>query len=156
MQRNVGGNVGAVCIREVVTAEASESVLELAQLMRRHHVGAVVIVDRKGEKNFPSGIVTDRDIVVDALVTSLENIRDMKASELVKQSVISVREDQNVDEVVAIMRDNGVRRVPVVDHQGGLVGIVAADDLVELYADRLSQLATLCLQQPREERKDRP
>ncbi|MFO7563994.1 MAG: CBS domain-containing protein, partial [Enhygromyxa sp.] len=61
MQRNVG----TVCIREVVVAEGTESVLELARLMRHYHVGDVVIVNRRGDKRYPTGIVTDRDIVVD-------------------------------------------------------------------------------------------
>jgi CBS domain-containing protein len=145
-----------VCTRDVIVAEGDESVLELAQLMRRHHVGAVVIVDHKGDKCYPSGLITDRDIVVDALVTSFDKLREMKASELIRQSVITIREDQNVDEVLPIMRSNGVRRVPVVDHQGALVGILAADDLVELFAQRLMQLGSLCAEQRQDEREDRP
>jgi CBS domain-containing protein len=155
-QANLASNIGAVCTREVVVAEGNESVFELARIMRRHHVGAVVIVDHKGEQCFPLGIVTDRDIVVDALVTSFDNIREMKASELVKQSVVTIHEDQDIDEVIASMRKHGVRRVPVVDNQGALVGILTVDDLVEIFAYRLSQLASLYAQQQREERRDRP
>lgn len=150
------GTVGAVCVREVVVAEGNESVLELAQLMRHHHVGDVVIVDRRGDKIYPSGIVTDRDIVVDGLVTSLENIGEMKASELVKRSLVSVRENQNLDDALDVMRENGIRRAPVVDDEGALVGMLAVDDIVELFADRMCQLSMLITRQQRIERDDRP
>jgi CBS domain-containing protein len=113
------GNVGAVCVRQVVVAEGNESVLELARLMRQHHVGDVVIVDRRGDKSYPSGIVTDRDIVVDALVTSPENLGELTARDLVKRELVSVREDQNIDDALEIMRVHGVRRAPVVDDKGG-------------------------------------
>ncbi|MFO7568133.1 MAG: CBS domain-containing protein [Enhygromyxa sp.] len=152
MQRNVG----AVCIREVVVAEGTESVLELARLMRHYHVGDVVIVNRRGDKRYPTGIVTDRDIVVDALVTSLEEIGEMMASDLINRPVVSVREDLAIDDALEIMRKNGVRRVPVVDDEGALVGILAVDDLIELFADRLSELAILFSRQQRIERGVRP
>lgn len=150
------GNVGAVCVREVVVAEGNETVLELARLMRHHHVGDVIIVDRRGDKNYPSGIVTDRDIVVDGLMTSPENLGEMKASDLVKRSLVSVREDQDIDDALEVMRENGIRRAPVVDDEGALVGILAVDDIVELFADRLCKLSNLFTRQQRIERADRP
>jgi CBS domain-containing protein len=148
--------VGAVCIREVVVAEGTESVLELARLMRHYHVGDVVIVNRRGEKRYPTGMVTDRDIVVDALVTSLEAIGEMMASDLVNRPIVSVREDLSIDDALEVMRKNGVRRVPVVDDEGALVGIVAVDDLIEAFADRLSELAILFSREQRIERGARP
>lgn len=152
MQRNVG----AVCIREVVVAEATEPVLELARLMRHYHVGNVVIINRRGDKRFPIGMVTDRDIVVDALVTSLDGISELLASDLVNRPVVTVREDMAVDDALEIMRKNGVRRVPVVDREGALVGILAVDDLIELFADRLSELAILFAREQQIERGVRP
>lgn len=157
-QGNIGGqgNVGAICVREVVVAEGHESVLELARLMRHHHVGDIVIVKRQDDKSYPSGIITDRDIVVEGLVTSPENIGEMKASELVKRTLVSVREDQNIDEALETMRVSGVRRAPVVDDTGALVGILAIDDIVEMFADRLCQISRLFIRQQRNERDDRP
>jgi CBS domain-containing protein len=152
MQRNVG----SVCIREVVVAEGTESVLELARLMRHYHVGDVVIVNRRGDKRYPTGMVTDRDIVVDALVTSLEGIREMMASDLINRPIVSVREDMSIDDALEVMRKNGVRRVPVVDDEGVLVGILAVDDLIEVFADRLSELAILFSREQRIERGVRP
>lgn len=152
MQRNAG----TVCIREVVVAEGTEPVLELARLMRHYHVGTVVIVNRRGDKRYPIGMVTDRYIVVDALVTSLDTIHELMASDLVNRPIVSVREDQGIDDALEIMRQNGVRRVPVVDHEGALVGILAVDDLVELFANRLSELAILFSREQRIERGVRP
>ncbi len=152
MQRNVG----TVCIREVVVAEGSEPVLELARLMRHYHVGDVIIVDRRGDKRYPIGIVTDRDIVVDALVTSLDRIREMTASSLVSRPIVTVREDQSIDDALETMRMKGVRRAPVVDGEGALIGILAVDDLVEWFAGRMSELAILFSREQRIERDARP
>ena len=61
-----------------------------------------------------------------------------------------------IDDALEIMRKNGVRRVPVVDQEGALVGILAVDDLVEVFADRLSELAILFSREQRIERGVRP
>jgi CBS domain-containing protein len=152
MQRNVG----AACIREVVVAEGTESVLELAGLMRSHHVGNVVIVTRRGDDNYPIGIVTDRDIVIDALVTSFDSLEQLTAHDLINRPIVTVSEHESIDDALETMRKNGVRRVPVVDDKGALVGILAVDDLVELFADRLSELAVLFNREVRLERAVRP
>lgn len=139
MQRTVG----AVCIREVVVAEATDSVLELARLMRQHHVGDIVITQRRGDKRYPIGLVTDRDIVIEALVDSLEGIHDLMANDLLNRPVVIAREQDTLDDAIEIMRRNGVRRVPVVDDEGALIGILAVDDVIEVLADRLSELVVL-------------
>ena len=56
--------------------------------MRHYHFGDVVIVTRRGDKRYPTGMVTDRDIVVDALVTSLDTIGELMASDLVNRPIV--------------------------------------------------------------------
>ena len=57
-------HIGDICTRSVVTCRRDASVLELAQLMRDHHVGEVIVVDEREGKMTPVGVVTDRDLVV--------------------------------------------------------------------------------------------
>jgi len=135
--------IGEMCTRDVVVAGLDTSVREAAQLMAKEHVGAVVVVrEEAGRRLIPVGIVTDRDIVRSVVAEALDpasfTLGDLGARELV-----TVRQDQGVFECVQQMRANGVRRMPVVDRSGGLVGIIALDDLIQLLAEEMSELAKL-------------
>ena len=128
--------IGDVCVREVLVATPETTVAEAARLMRRQHIGDVVVVAGKsaaGETGslVPVGIVTDRDIVISVVATGLDP-SIFTLGDLVTGSLVTVREDLGVFECIAKMRTRAVRRMPVVDAQGKLVGIVSVDDLIQL------------------------
>ena len=148
-------DVGAICVRNVVTGYAAESVVDIAKRMRERHVGAVVIVrDDQGTRK-PIGIITDRDIVIEAVAPGDVSLDAVVANDLLTRVLVTVEQHDSIDDALAEMRKNGVRRVPVVDSRGGLVGIVAVDDLVELFADRLAELAVLFSREQKIERDTR-
>jgi CBS domain-containing protein len=149
-------NVGAVCTRDVIIAEGTETVLDVAKLMRAHHVGDVVIVESREGVRYPTGILTDRDIVVEGVVEVLERLPRLRADDLVTRPLVTVSERDNVDHAIEIMRAQGVRRLPVVDDVGALVGLLAFDDLVEFFAGRLAGLAAVVAGEERMERDYRP
>ncbi|MDQ1315542.1 MAG: hypothetical protein QG662_1651 [Pseudomonadota bacterium] len=134
--------VGEICNREVVIADKALSVTGAAQLMRRQHVGDLVVVEDKGGRRIPVGIVTDRDIVVEVVAPGV-NADGLKVSDIMGPEVATVRESEGVYEALRYMRDKGVRRMPVVDHEGGLVGILTLDDLLSLLAEEMTELAKL-------------
>ena len=134
--------VGEICNREVVVAEKSLPVTEAAQFMRRHHVGDLVVVETRGETRHPVGIVTDRDIVVEVVAAGV-NPEALKVGDIMGPQVATVRESEGLFEAMRYMRDQGVRRMPVVDAAGALVGILTLDDLLELLAEELGELAKL-------------
>ena len=134
--------IGEICIREVIICNRATTVLESAQLMRRYHVGDLVIVDELGGKRIPVGLITDRDIVTSVIAMQLDPTA-ITAGDLISRDTVVVREDQGVFETIQHMRAHGVRRMPVVDQQGALVGIIAVDDLIELLAEELSELPKL-------------
>jgi CBS domain-containing protein len=72
-----------------------------------------------------------------------------------RPEIAVVREDEGVGRAIALMREHGARRLPVVDAAGALVGILAADDLIELFGEELAGLAEVIGQGPRRERRDR-
>ena len=134
--------VGEICNREVVIVEKGVSVVAAAQLMRTHHVGDLVVVgDREGRK-VPVGIVTDRDIVVEVVAAGV-NPEALKVGDIMGAGLATVRESEGLFEAVRYMRDKGVRRMPVVDSHGGLVGILTLDDLLGLLAEEMTELAKL-------------
>lgn len=134
--------------------QADQSAFEAAQLMRQHHVGDVVAVEERGGLRVPVGIVTDRDLVVEIVAPGLDpaaiTVGDIMAPELA-----TVAENIGVFEAIQYMRAKGVRRLPVVDGRGGLVGILTLDDLLELLADELIALVRLVKREQRKEMMSR-
>lgn len=134
--------VGEICNREVVIAEKALSVREAAELMRTHHVGDLVVTEERGGRRHPVGIVTDRDIVVEVVAPGV-NPEALKVGEIMGPELATVRESEGLFEALRYMRDKGVRRMPVVDRDGGLVGILTMDDLLGLLAEEMTELAKL-------------
>lgn len=134
--------IGEICNREVVIAEKALSVREAAHLMRNHHVGDLVVVEESGGRKHPVGIVTDRDIVVEVVAPGV-NPEALTVVDIMGAELATVRENEGVFEALRYMRSKGVRRMPVVDGDGGLVGIVTLDDLLSLLAEEMTELAKL-------------
>jgi predicted transcriptional regulator len=134
--------VGEICNREVVMTEKSVSVVDAAQLMRTHHVGDLVVVEEKAGRKHPVGIVTDRDIVVEVVAAGV-NPEALKVGDIMGLEVATVRDSEGLFEALRYMRDKGVRRMPVVDASGALIGILTLDDLLSLLAEEMTELAKL-------------
>jgi CBS domain-containing protein len=134
--------VGEICNRDVVIADKTLSVVAAAQLMRSQHVGDLVVVEEKDGRKQPVGIVTDRDIVVEVVAAGV-NPDALKVGDIMGSEVATVRESEGLFEALRYMRDKGVRRMPVVDRDGGLAGILTMDDLLELLAEEMTELAKL-------------
>ncbi len=134
--------VGEICNREVVIAERSLPVSEAAGLMRSHHVGDLVVVEERDGRRHPVGIVTDRDIVVEVVAAGV-NPEALGVGDIMGSDVATVRENEGLFEALRYMRDKGVRRMPVVDGSGSLVGILTLDDLLGLLAEEMTELAKL-------------
>jgi len=135
------------CVRNVVTVTRFDTITTAAALMREHHVGDVVVIDDTGGGRIPVGIVTDRDVVVEVIAAGVDP-RMLKVGDLLQRAVVSVREDRSYTDTVRLMTQHGIRRVPVVDAKGALVGIVSADDMLRQLAVPLAALSEL----PRRER----
>jgi len=140
--------VGELCIRQAVVTSRNTSVLDAAKLMRQHHVGDIVVTDGVAGRRVPVGIVTDRDIVLEVLAQELD-ATSLSAGDIMSGDLITVRENEGVFQTIQLMRAKGARRAPVVNSEGLLVGIVSVDDLVELLAEELSQLAKLIAREQR-------
>jgi len=142
--------IGEFCNREVVFATREMSLPEAAQLMREHHVGDLVVVDEVGGKRVPVGIVTDRDMVIEVIAQSMD-IDEFSVGDIMGPQLVSVSEKEGVFETIRLMRAKGVRRIPVVNQDGGLAGIVSADDMLDLLAEEMAELAKVA---PREQERE--
>jgi len=131
---------GQLCKRNVIVAHRDTSLTEAARLMREHHVGSLVVVSEAGARRVPFGMLTDRDIVVAAIAKGLDP-RTLNAGEVMSQGLYVASEHDDAEEVLRMMRKRGVRRAPVVTRDGALVGILALDDLLDICAKGLGDLA---------------
>lgn len=143
-----------LCNREVLIAQKHDTVVEAAKLMREYHTGSIVVVEERNGLRFPVGIVTDRDIVIE-LIAKEADINSVNLGDVMYREISVAREDDDVNETIKIMRQKGIRRLPVVDAGGALVGIVTLDDLIDLLAEQLKDLAELIGRQQNLERKYR-
>jgi len=147
-------SAGQLCKRNVITTQRDCTIREAAQLMRKHHVGCLVITEEKSGKTEPVGIVTDRDIVMEVLAENLE-INDVNVGDIMSYALLKVQESDSIVETAQRMRARGVRRVPVVSDTCELIGIIALDDILELLSEELSMLARLTSREAEQENKKR-
>jgi predicted transcriptional regulator len=131
--------VGKVCNRQVTVVDLDESIEEAVNLMRRHHVGDVVVTRRESDGIKPVGILTDRDIVIEVLAEEVSlsavGIKDVMSSELLTST-----ESDSIFDTIKRMRTKGVRRMPVVDSKGCLVGIFTLDDAIDMICELLGDV----------------
>jgi CBS domain-containing protein len=129
-------SIGDYCQKPAATVGGEETVRAAAQRMKREGLGSLVVVKDGG----PLGIVTDRDLMIETLCNRIDP-GTVRVEEVVAGPLLSVGQEAPVREAIRIICRKGVRRLPVVDEKQQLVGIVAADDLLQLIAAELSGLA---------------
>ena len=134
--------IGECCNREVITAEKDMSITEVARLMQEHHVGDLIVVENMNGRNRPIGIVTDRDLVIEVLA-QMAPVDAIRVGDVMSYDIATVGENNEMWETLELMRKLGVRRMPVVDVAGVLVGIITLDDLMELMAEAMGHIASL-------------
>lgn len=145
-------NVGTLCSRSVVTIDPNCSILEAANLMRRYHVGDVIAIELRNGTDVPIGILTDRDIVIDVLANDLAP-EDVTVGDVMGQNILLAKEIDGIPETLEEMRGRGYRRVPVVNNEGALVGILAVDDILELMSEQMSSIVGLILKEQSQEER---
>jgi len=137
-------SVREYCHEKVETASPTESLREAALRLDRSGVGCLVVVaaDRV------SGVLTDRDVALAVFDAGMDPDRTQVQALLVTEPVV-VAADRPLRVAAALMRQHHLRRLPVVDAEGRLVGIVARDDLIQLLARELGAVSgALSVQQP--------
>ena len=133
-------SIAAICQPEVITINAGASLRDAANLMREHHVGALVVTVEAAGHERAVGVITDRDLAIEILAHDL-NPTDVKVGQLASRHLASVPGTAGIAEAVAVMREAGVRRLLVTGAEGQLAGFVSADDLLEALAGQLGVLA---------------
>lgn len=140
-----------LCNRSPVTIAADASLVEAAQLMRARHVGFLVVTPDGGE-GAPIGVLTDRDIVIEVVSEGVDPTSVTAADAMTREPLV-VGLDTSAEQVLAQMRAFGIRRAPVVDGTGCLVGVVALDDILDWLAGAIGNAAAVVRHEQRVERQ---
>jgi CBS domain-containing protein len=144
--------VNEICVLDVASCGRDAGILEAARLMRQHHTGDLIVVDDPDGNRVPVGIVTDRDIVVEVLANGLD-LAETKVAEIMSSKLVIAGAEEDSSDAVERMRLHGVRRLPVVDHAGRLMGIVTLDDMLTLHAAQAAALADIVSKEQRREHR---
>jgi CBS domain-containing protein len=133
-------NVGAICTRNIVVVEATDSLQYAAGLMRENHVGALVVVERIAGGQQVVGIVTDRDFVVEVLARGAD-AEMIRVGQIAATTLVTIAASASIDEAIGLLHERGVRRLLVTAADGRLAGIVSLDDLLQVMAVQMGALA---------------
>lgn len=123
--------------RDVDTALPSESARTAAQRMSTRNVGMLVVVDARSH---PVGVPTDRDIAI-SVVAAGSDPNQVQVLDIMTPDPTCLADDRDTDDALAVMQRRGVRRLPVVNARGLLVGVVTMDDVLQTVASRLSAIS---------------
>lgn len=143
-----------ICKTDVVVCVPDATVPEVAMLMRTHHVGDVIVIEDRDDRRIPVGIVTDRDIVLEAVAVGLD-VPVFTAGDLMTTPLVTVQATEGIFETLQTMSRYRVRRIAVLNDDGELDGIVSADDLIGLLAKELVLLTEAMREQPVKEARSR-
>lgn len=132
-------SAGRICSRSVVIAGPYESVRDAARRMATNNVGCLLVLD---DQEGLTGIVTDRDVAIRCVSAELDPATT-PVSEIMTTPVEAVREETPIEEALGLMAAVGTRRVPVVDADDELVGILSLDDFLELLVEETQAIGRL-------------
>lgn len=143
-----------LCVLDVACCPRNTTVAEAARLMRGHHTGDLVVIDDSDGTREPIGIVTDRDIVMEVIAKGHDPDR-IRVSEVMASPVVVASGSENVGAAIDRMRTHGVRRLPIVDDAGAVLGILTLDDLYRVLAEHTAALAEIVHKEQSREHRSR-
>jgi CBS domain-containing protein len=123
--------------KTVITANIDHTIQSVCRIMNENKIGGVVIVERGINGNEPVGIITERDIIRKIgeveLFTTQSPIR-----ELISNNIISIKPDNTIRDAITLMHGNNIRRLPVIDNDGKMIGIITDKDILKAAASKRS------------------
>lgn len=128
--------------KKVVCLKPEDTVFDAAKEMLNYDIGDIVIAEEKEGMTYPVGIVTDRDIVINATAKKMDP-EQVKLSDIMSKNLITAREEDSLNTLVSLLSEEGVRRLPIVDNEGVLKGILSSKRLFKYFAQGLCELSSI-------------
>jgi len=149
-----GMGVVKCCREQVVAVSPDTPTTDIARTMGDKNVGSVVVISGDSK---PLGILTDRDLVTRVLAQE-KNPGEVRAEEIMTRDVVTFQDSMGIYEAIQKMTDVGIRRMPIVDDGGRLIGIVTMDDIVRMLGEEMAAIAKNIEKQspPMQKQKESP
>lgn len=123
--------VGDIMTKKVVVVPFGTSVPDVAKLMKKHSIGSVIVVEDKGGKH-AKGIITERDIIHKILAKGKDPYK-VPAEEIMSKPLRVVRPETTIEDAAKAMRENKVKRLPVVNEDNELIGVLSEGDIMKIF-----------------------
>ncbi|HEX6671032.1 MAG TPA: CBS domain-containing protein [Nitrososphaeraceae archaeon] len=136
--------VSTIMTPNVITVNEKQTLREASKFMYQHNIGGlIVLMDTSNNENAeidkPIGIITERDIA--RLVAFSSNLStDTPTSELMSRPLITINQKSSIKDASDLMQQHNIRRLPVLDNKGKLVGIITAKDILKAMIDLLKSV----------------
>jgi predicted transcriptional regulator len=153
--RSVFMTISDICNRNVATVQGDASLKTAAELMREAHIGDLIVTEHRGARIVPIGILTDRDIIIEVLAENVDP-KVLRVADVMSTDLATVRDDNGLEFALNVMRGHGVRRLPVLDRDGALTGVVSLDDIIQYLARLASAIGSTLEVEQFQETKRRP
>jgi CBS domain-containing protein len=136
--------------KNVVCVSAGAPVSEAIDLMKDNQIGDVIVCEGSSKK--PIGMLTDRDIALK--VSKDVSFNEMKVSDVMPEGkIVTCGQNEDVFEMIRVMKEHGVSRLPIVDASGAVVRIVTAKNLLQYLTQSLVDLAEVSRNQQQKEQQ---
>jgi len=145
-------NIQDICNRKVIVAPRAEMIVDAAKRMRTSHVGALVVVEARNGRHVPVGILTDRDIVISVVAGDPGHLDTLLVGDVMSSDLVTAQGRESVETALERMHEHGVRRLPVVDEAGALIGILTLDDVLEYVTKQQNEIVALVAREQQQER----
>ncbi|HEY5755671.1 MAG TPA: CBS domain-containing protein [Steroidobacter sp.] len=144
--------VSDICKRGVIAVDNTVDITAAAELMRQQHVGFLIVYRLGDEMRRPIGVLTDRDIVIEIVAKKVDPA-SVTVDDLMTRQPLVANEYEELGDVLLAMRNAGIRRVPVVDTRGALMGVVAIDDAFDVITTFMCDITGSVKNEQRQERR---
>ncbi|WP_222918331.1 CBS domain-containing protein [Natrinema sp. SYSU A 869] len=128
-------SIGKLGPQDVVTTSPDSQLEEITAMLEEENVGSIVVT----EDDEPIGMITDRDAAL--AIHDHDDVGSVSVEDVMTENPVTVHEDDDPITISEAIRDNNVRRFPVVDDDGKLAGIATLDDLVATIGEELENVA---------------
>ncbi len=133
------GVAALFCEKHVVSVESNQTLDRVARMMKEHRIGDIIVVEKRNDVSVPIGMITDRDLAIE-VVARAENADSMYASDIMSPQVTTAKLSDDVFTMIAIMKKSKIGRLPVIDEDGGLCGIVTAKAILRFLVNEIENL----------------
>lgn len=124
------------CSKDVVMASPESSVVEAARLMEERNVGSIIVT----EEERPVGIVTDRDITL-RVIAQGKKPEETTIRDVMTPDPVTLNGNMEIFEAIEYVTREGIRRLPIVESDGRLVGIITLDDVIGILGKEMSNVS---------------